>query len=1041
MTMSLKLNIKTFRSEIDTRLRRKGESYFSEGRIRKLIYNARGNVRAVVHGTINYSIEMSIDNDTGDIDDVSCSCPAAEKGLCKHAVAVMYACADKFKEHSSEGKSSRIVLDLIQKKSTAPAPEVHKDAFIRVIPHIIIEDNIPFYYLTVGSTRMYKVRNIFDLYHIFRYGMHLYCGKELDMQVDMDMLTDDSRRLLELCAMQYMQSPGYERDDKKIKLSDIYIDDVLSLCGSDTIDADGTDVAVIHQDPKISLSIKANGDDFELITEEDCMIMFGTSSAHVYKPKERKWYISSRRFMQEMKGISPIFSARELRIARADMASFYSVVLKRISKYAETEGIELIADLIPPDMSPQLYVDVDRTGNIVGQLVFTYGENMINYDPAEKPAPPRDIIGERAAVALVKNFMMENNDKAHPFICDDDELVYLFLTEGSKQLMNEMEVFASDRFLRMSVRPPVKPVIGVRPDGDLLSLDISDDNYTQAELLEVLSAYRQGAKYHRMKDGTFALITDALSGFDELAANLNITDRQFLKDHISIPKYRMMYLEQLRSAGSVRLRSSDSFRSMVREYHAQLENTDLSGVPDNINGTMRDYQQHGFHWMKTISSYGFGGILADDMGLGKTIQAIAFMLDARAAGKKPFLVVCPSSLTLNWLSEIHRFAPSLDAVVIAGTAPARSTLIDSIAEHDVAITSYASITRDIDKYEGMHFAVEFIDEAQYIKNHSTQAAKAVKGIDSDVRFALTGTPVENSLAELWSIFDYIMPDYLFSYTRFKKTYETPIVLKGDKHAVKALQRTVSPFILRRMKKDVLTELPDKTETVLVSEMESEQRKLYTALVMQTKKMLRDQSVREDRIKILAMLMRMRQICCDPSLIYEDYKGGSAKLQQCLDLIESCVNSGHKLLLFSQFTSMLDIIDRALDGMGISRYMLTGSTKASERLRMVNAFNSDDTKVFLISLKAGGTGLNLTGADIVIHYDPWWNLSAEEQASDRVYRIGQKNNVQIYKLISDRSIEQNILRLQQQKAALSDMAMGGEQDIMRMSAEEIISILE
>ncbi|MGN0551970.1 MAG: DEAD/DEAH box helicase [Oscillospiraceae bacterium] len=462
---------------------------------------------------------------------------------------------------------------------------------------------------------------------------------------------------------------------------------------------------------------------------------------------------------------------------------------------------------------------------------------------------------------------------------------------------------------------------------------------------------------------------------------------------------------------------------------------------------MREYQSYGYKWMKTISSYGFGGILADDMGLGKTLQAIALMLDAKQHSEKHIvnLVVCPSSLSLNWESEISKFAPELKTLTIIGTASERSKKIEQIPKHDVVITSYSLISRDLADYEKYEFYYHFIDEAQYIKNNATQMAKAVKSVNSLHRFALTGTPVENSLAELWSIFDFIMPDYLYGYQYFKNTFETPVVKEKSAKATESLQRIVSPFILRRLKSDVLTELPEKTETVLLTDMEDEQSKVYSANVASVRAAVsQSDGDSSERIKILAMLTRLRQLCCDPSLVYDNYKGKSAKLEQCMELIGSCIDSGHKILLFSQFTSMLDIIQSRLDEADISFYTLTGATKPAQRIKMVNSFNSDDTKVFLISLKAGGTGLNLTGADIVIHYDPWWNISAENQASDRAYRIGQKKNVQIYKMITRHTIEEKIRELQLSKSELADIALGGgtsENSIMRMSSEEILKLLE
>lgn len=423
------------------------------------------------------------------------------------------------------------------------------------------------------------------------------------------------------------------------------------------------------------------------------------------------------------------------------------------------------------------------------------------------------------------------------------------------------------------------------------------------------------------------------------------------------------------------------------------------------------------------------------------------MLSAKNSDiKAPSLVVSPSSLTLNWESEIKKFAPELNTMTVIGVSAAREEMIKSInSDVDVVITSYDLLKRDIVNYSDKEFYYQFIDEAQFIKNHSTQSSKAVKVINSKVKFALTGTPVENSLAELWSIYDYIMPGYLFNYNHFKKTYELPIVKSNDEEAVRSLKRLCTPFILRRMKKDVLKELPEKTETIVYSMMEEEQKKLYTANLLKMKKDLAEkmaQSTGENKLEVLAMLTKLRQLCCDPSLVYDDYKGGSAKLETCLELLENCINSGHKILLFSQFTSMLALIENKLIEKNISYYKLTGSTKSDERIKLVNKFNQNNTSVFLISLKAGGTGLNLVGADIVIYYDPWWNISAQNQATDRVHRIGQKNSVQVFKIIAKNTIEEKILKLQETKAELADMIVkDGDGSITKMSIQELSNIFD
>lgn len=437
---------------------------------------------------------------------------------------------------------------------------------------------------------------------------------------------------------------------------------------------------------------------------------------------------------------------------------------------------------------------------------------------------------------------------------------------------------------------------------------------------------------------------------------------------------------------------------------------------------------------------------------GKTIQVLAVILSyvngEQEGGRKaqPSIVVCPSSLTLNWLGEVEKFSPSLKALVISGSAGERERKIKEIENYHIIITSYDSLKRDIELYDGMyHFKYMIADEAQYIKNNNTQNAKAIKRITAQTRFALTGTPIENSLSELWSIFDFIMPGYLFKYRKFKELYELAIVKDNNEEKLEKLKKMIEPFVLRRIKKEVLTELPDKTVTVLYNEMEEEQQKIYLSHLARAKKEVADEiqmnGFENSQIKILALLMRLRQICCHPNLFLQDYEGESSKLTQCIEVVTEATKGEHKILLFSGYTSMFPIIEKELKKNQISYLKLTGQTKVSERIELVDKFNEDkDIKVFLISLKAGGTGLNLTGADMVIHYDPWWNISAENQATDRTYRIGQKNNVQVYKLITKNSIEEKIYELQQKKAKLVDNMLSTQNTfISQLSKKDIMEL--
>ena len=417
--------------------------------------------------------------------------------------------------------------------------------------------------------------------------------------------------------------------------------------------------------------------------------------------------------------------------------------------------------------------------------------------------------------------------------------------------------------------------------------------------------------------------------------------------------------------------------------------------------------------------------------------------------KKPIMVVCPSSLSLNWLAEIEKFAGNIKGLVIRGNALARKEQIKDIPNYDVVITSYDLLKRDIEVYNESDYDFRYLiaDEAQYMKNSNTQNAKAIKQIRARTKYALTGTPIENSLSELWSIFDFLMPGYLFSYKKFKENYEMPIIKNEDMERMNKLRMLIEPFVLRRTKKQVLTELPDKTVTVLNNEMEDEQQKVYLTYLAQAKLELNDvinaNGFENSQIQILSALTRLRQICCHPSLFLDNYKGESSKLNQCIEIIKDAISSGHKILLFSTYTSMFEIIEKSLRKEEIQYFKLTGQTKVDRRIEIVDEFNkNEDIKVFLISLKAGGTGLNLTGADMVIHYDPWWNLSAENQATDRAYRIGQKNNVQVYKLITKNSIEEKIFDLQEKKAKLIDNVLDTKTSfISKLSKDDIMKLFE
>ena len=608
------------------------------------------------------------------------------------------------------------------------------------------------------------------------------------------------------------------------------------------------------------------------------------------------------------------------------------------------------------------------------------------------------------------------------------------------------EVQCTSRFRNHQVIRRVRVSVGVSVSGGLLDLEIGSEDVSREELLNMLKSYRQKRRYFRLRNGSFVnLDNQSLGMAAELAEAMRLSPKEFIKGKMHLPAYRALYLDRLLEENEEVYSSRDkNFRDLVKGFKT-IKDSDFK-EPESLSSVMRIYQKSGYQWMRTLESWNFGGILADDMGLGKTLQMISVLLAAKEEGREgTSLIVSPASLVFNWGEEFKRFAPGLRVSLVTGSQEERKRKIEAYKDADVLVTSYDLLKRDIAFYEDCRFSYQVLDEAQYIKNHTTAAAKAVKAVKSCHRFALTGTPIENRLSELWSIFDYLMTGFLYSYEVFRKDFETPIVKNGDETAMERLKKMTGPFILRRLKADVLKDLPDKLEEVRFVQLEDSQRKLYDAQVLHMKEMIarqNEEDFNKSRLQILSELMKLRQLCCDPHLCLENYQGDSAKAEACLELIQSAIDGGHRMLLFSQFTSMLEILQERCEKAGIPYFVITGATPKEKRLQLVKEFNEGEVPVFFISLKAGGVGLNLIGADMVIHYDPWWNLAAQNQATDRTHRIGQTKTVTVYRLIAKDTIEEKIQKLQEMKQNLADQIVSKETvPLGSMSKEELLALLD
>jgi superfamily II DNA or RNA helicase len=735
-----------------------------------------------------------------------------------------------------------------------------------------------------------------------------------------------------------------------------------------------------------------------------------------------------------------------------DARNFMGIIYKSTQNFIDFNlvGADRFA---PPPLKTKIWLDLAANNKITARMEFFYDKKS-HKAFATKDNGSLDLEAElRQEELLVSNMHGTANGVCYLDL-DDDEAVYLLATEGIPKLLAVAEVFISEALKRHTIVKKPSLTVGVRVEGQLLDLAFDFEGFSPAELSKVLDAYRRRRRYYRLRDGSFLMLDDdKLAPLTAIVDGLDVSEKEISSGHTRLNRFHAPYLDKvMKNNENVRFEGDASFRGIIRGLQ-DVADADFA-VPEELVAVMRNYQKTGFRWLMTLRQLHFGGILADEMGLGKTLQVLALLEAERQSDAALIaIVVCPASLVLNWESEVKRFAPRLRTLALLGTSGTRQAQIKALntpatdpeAGTDILITSYDQVRNDIDTYENIEFSYIILDEAQYIKNQKTRSANAVKRLRGRSRFALTGTPVENSLSELWSIFDFLMPGYLSTYNVFRRRFETLITQYEEKGALERLQAMVRPFILRRLKKDVLKELPPKTETIIPTTMSKEQRLVYVASLAKAKEVLDSKlatySEQQSGIFIIAELMRLRQICCDPRLVFEEYAGGSAKLTTCLDIIENCLESGRHLLLFSQFTSMLQIIAEALDSLGITYYRLEGSTPKTERQRLVNSFNEGAVPVFLISLKAGGTGLNLTRADTVIHYDPWWNLSAERQATDRTHRIGQENNVQVYKLIVKDTIEERIVRMQEKKAALAEAVLEGSLAAEQPNSAELINLFE
>ena len=1080
----------------------KGYAYWLNGKVRDVQLSDEDGA-LVAHVTVggvrsDRSVMIAFDRN-GILQKYRCMCPSSGiwSGACKHVVAALLRLFEANRESVVLSRSARIAgttlkrfEDLMYAEAVLYGGGAEAFEAAALAPRFVVENERAYLSFAIGRGKMYIVKSVRDFVSRMRGQESFIYGKAFSFTHRLDAFEVESRALAVFVLREYDMLDAFANAKPELReamnqftnarnmlLTPRGLDDFFALCAGQTLDVSiyGTpleSVTLTDDAPDVQFALAEESGGLSLSLDEEVRLFAGET--HAYLLRGDRLHRVSKELQAAVEPILAAYKqlgARKLVFTRTEAPRVRAFVASRL----RSEGMLAVENghgkynalLVGDDvhivpLETKMFFDMDGK-DVVCELQFCYGETVYTTNAAPDAGwQDRDVLAELRAGAVLRQigFTQAAADGGGLFRLSGDDRAYRFFHEpvGLAAARAQAEVYVTDAVRSISDKPRVSASVGLRIAGNLLEVKVNPQGFPMLEMMEILESFRAKKKYHRLRDGSFINLgageeREAVSALDDLAQSLGAGKRDVRSEGFAVPRFRALAADEtiIRHGALLQAKREGSFDALLQG----LRGGEDFPVPALLADVLRAYQAEGFRWMMCLDRAGFGGILADDMGLGKTVQVIAVLLeekikhDARRLSlirpkeHRPSLVVAPTSLVYNWEKEIARFAPVLKVQMVCGTREHRQSLLQGKgAGADVLITTYDMLKRDIEQYEAFDFRFIIADEAQNIKNPATQNAKAIKLLTGSTRFALTGTPVENALIELWSIFDFVMPGYLHSRAKFSKLYEAPILREENADAAGLLRRQTAPFILRRLKSDVLTELPEKIETTLYAEMTEEQAKVYTAYLMRARGELTDAfggdaEYKENSFEILSRLTRLRQLCCHPATFLENYAGGSGKLDVTMELVASSVAAGHRILIFSQFTKMLAILAEMLAKEAVSFFCLDGATASKERLDMAERFNAGERDVFLISLKAGGTGLNLTGADVVIHYDPWWNPAVMEQAADRAHRFGQDKTVQVISVVAKDSVEEKVVALQAKKKDLIDSVIAeNAQFISRMTKDEV-----
>lgn len=1032
-----------------------GQSIYLNNKVQNITIKEHNNdliISADVKGSHNnsYSTSVVIHSRSNNASNY-CTCPdnlnKPSRYFCKHAVAVCFGALNYFantveeeEKYISEGEFLNLIANYDAKQPSIIKPK-------KINFEYELKENSDYHFdgyslgIRAGIDKLYVVKRIDDLLKTYK-DIQEECTltKDIDYNNKDYIISDEDKKIFDFLFKIFLTNHYNFYNNRFVEIPITDLKELYELFNGLNVKYAIEKYQLIYDNPPIQFLVDETKEGFVLDLNKKALMEGYNGEANIVLYDDNCYLIDN----DFKRLVIPLFEILNQKKGSFIIPYEYKEILFKqflpLFIYSDKNVLKLHENIESkiaiPELNIKLYIDKEGKSAVL-DLVFEYTNGN------QEKYILKNINREDEIKNLIFNVnVIEENNK---YYIDKIEEIFTFADEIIPLLQEEkVEIFYSEEFKKMINRTKFNFTTSVHFDNGLLSMDFEYDDVDISELKGIFNSIQVRKKYYQLKNGNIIKINNEEAiEWGNLINDLEISDKEINSDKYSFNKYEALYLDNVfKKIDDKKVKIADEFQYLVDNIkNTEQLNFDL---PREINAKLRDYQVKGYRWLKTLNYFGFGGILADDMGLGKTLQVITLMQDLKEQKENSkSLVVAPASVIYNWEAEIKKFAPNLKYIILAESKLIREKHFENLDDYDVIVTSYPLIRRDIDKYETYHFDFCFLDEAQYIKNLYSSSANACKQIQADGRFAVTGTPLENSVSELWSIFDFIMPGYLKSYHYFRKHYERPIINDNNEEVLKKLFNKVKPFILRREKSAVAPELPDKVEKNIYISLEGEQEKVYLAHFLQAKKEISTEisanGYNRSQIKILAILTRLRQICCDPNLFMNNFKGESAKLEYLMQLLNEKTKNGNRILLFSQFTSMLDIIEDKLEKNSFFR--IDGSIKTKDRMDMVNRFNMGEKKFFLISLKAGGTGLNLVGADTVIHFDPWWNPAVEDQATDRAYRIGQENKVQVYKLITKNTIEERINELKDKKREVADsLIKTGETFINKLSEEELVSIL-